>query len=84
MQDVRILPEERLTRFERRVPDVVAHYSDQSTLYHNALGATRRFSTGVLRGRGGVPALRSVTRNGLFPEVFRDVASGRMGSTALR
>jgi hypothetical protein len=83
-QDDSILPEERLIRFERRVPEVVAHYSDQSNLYHNALGATRRFSTGVPRGRGGVPALRPVTRNGLFPEVFRGVAGGRMDATAFR
>lgn len=66
------------------MPEVVAHYSDQSNLYRDMLGATRRFSTGVLCGRSGVPALRSVTRNGLFPEVFRDVTDGGMDATAFR
>jgi hypothetical protein len=34
--------------------------------------------------RGGVPALRSVMRNGLFPEVFREVTDGGMGAPAVR
>jgi hypothetical protein len=83
-KDDSVLPEERVVRFERRVPVGVAHFSDQPNLYHVALGATRRFSTGVLRGCGDGPGLPPVTRNGLSPEVFRGVADEGMAVTGLR